>query len=133
MYGPTPDGSLVKADPKELIRCGKYDQSVKALISYSLDEGLVLVLTVYTNEEYETLVKYILTYTNSSTIDHITKSLCPPVFDGSKGYTTDYQRAALTVGDIFMDCNAAVLNFAFNNGSFTHFFDVWPGIHVQDI
>ncbi|KAJ6187121.1 hypothetical protein N7519_002029 [Penicillium mononematosum] len=131
VYGPTPDGSFVKADPKALLRRGEYDQSVNILISHTSDEGLVLVPAVHTDDEYEKLVKNLLTRAKSSTIDHITETLYPPVFDGSHGYTNNYQRAALTASDLIIDCNAAVLNTAFKNSS-AYFFDVQPGIHAQD-
>ncbi|KGO47623.1 Carboxylesterase, type B [Penicillium expansum] len=132
VYGPTPDGSLVKVDPKVLLRRGEYDQSVNMLISHNKDEGLVLVPAVHTNKEYEKLMKNILTRAKHSTIDHITKTLYPPVFDGSKGYTNNYQRAALTAGDIFINCNAAALNSAFKNDSHAYFFNVSPSVHAQD-
>lgn len=132
IYGPTPDGGLVKEDPKALLRRGEFDHSVKLLISHNSDEGLVLVPAVHTDEEYETLMKHILTRANSSTIDYITKTLYPPVFDGSMGYTNNYQRAARTMGDITVDCNAAALESAYKEDSHAYFFDVLPGVHAQD-
>lgn len=131
VYGPTPDGGLVKEDPKVLLRRGEYDRSVDIVVSHNSDEGLVLVPAVHTNEEYETFVKNILSAAKRSTIDHITKALYPPVFDGSKGYTNNYERAVLTGGDIIIGCNAATLSSAFRNAS-AYVFDMSPGIHGQD-
>ncbi|CAG8069175.1 unnamed protein product [Penicillium salamii] len=133
IFGPTPDGSLVKADPKEMFRRGEYDHSVKLMVSHNSDEGLVLVPVIHTNGEFERLVKNIFTRANHSTIAYFTKTLYPPLFDGSKGYTNNYQRAALMAGDIIIDCNTAALESTFkNNSSSAYFFDVSPGVHAQD-
>lgn len=132
IYGPTPDGSLVKEDPKALLRRGEFDHSVKLLISHNSDEGLVLVPAVHTDEEYETLMRHILTRSNSSTIDYITKTLYPPVFDGSMGYLNNYQRAARMASDIIIDCNVAALESAYKENSHAYFFDVSPGVHAQN-
>lgn len=133
IYGPTPDGGLVKEDPKVLLRRGEFDRSIKLVISHNSDEGLVLVPAVHTDEEYETLIKHILTRANSSTIDYIIKTLYPPMSNESTGwYTNNYQRAAQTAGDIIIDCNAAALESAYKENSYAYFFDVLPGVHAQD-
>ncbi|KAF7516741.1 hypothetical protein PCG10_001946 [Penicillium crustosum] len=132
VYGPTPDGGLVREDPKTLLRRGEYDRSVDIVVSHNTDEGLVLIPAVHTNEEYEKLVKNLLSSAKRSTIDHITQTLYPPVFDGSKGYTNNYERAALTGGDIIIGCNAVALSSAFKDSSRAYVFDMSPGIHGQD-
>ncbi|KAJ5687979.1 hypothetical protein N7536_010598 [Penicillium majusculum] len=132
VYGPTPDGGLVKEDPKALLRRGEYDRSVDIVVSHNTDEGLVLTPAVHTNEEYENLVRNLLNSVKRSTIHHITQVLYPPVFDGSKGYTNNYERAALTGGDIIIGCNADALNSAFENVYHAYLFDMSPGIHGQD-
>lgn len=113
IYGPTIDGTFVQEDPKVSLRVGKFDESVKLIISHNSNEGLVLVQAVHTSEEYVTLVRNILTRANDTTINYVTNILYPPVFDGSMGYAHNYQRAAKTAGDIIINCNAASLSSAY--------------------
>ena len=119
--------------PKVSLRVGKFDKSVKLIISHNSNEGLILVPAVHTSEEYVTLVRNLLTRANDTTIDYVTNILYPPVFDGSMGYADNYQRAAKTAGDIIMNCNAASLGSAYKKDSYGYYFDVYPGIHGQDI
>lgn len=133
IYGPQIDGSLVQADPKLSLRRGEFDQSVKMVISHNSYEGLVLVPVVHTDGDYFSLLKNILTTANSTTIEYIANVLYPPVFDASMGYVDNYQRAARTAGDAIINCNAAVLGTAYQRDSYGYYFDVYPGIHAQDI
>ena len=133
VYGPIPDDRLVKEGPKVLLHRGQFDSSVKMLISHNSNEGLVLVPAVHTDKDYETLMKHILTSANSSILEYISKILYPPVLDGSM--RDNYQRAALAAGDVIINSNAVALESAHKNtnGSHAYVFDVWPGIHAQDI
>jgi carboxylesterase type B len=49
------------------------------------------------------------------------------------GYADNYQRAARTAGDIIINCNAASLSSAYKKDSYGYYFDVYPGLHGQDI
>lgn len=134
VYGPTPDGNLVLEDPKVHLGRREFDHSVEILVAHNSDEGLVLVPVVHTDAEYRALIKNILTNADSTTIDHIANVLYPPIFDGSKGYTNNYQRAAKTAGDAIIDCNAVSLGLALGSQgrARSYYFSSYPGIHAQD-
>lgn len=134
IYGPTPDGRLVRDDPKAHLSRGEFDKSVKTITTHNSDEGLVLVPAIHTEDQYVAFLKSILTRADSSIFHHIANTLYPPIFNGSMGYTDNYKRAAKTAGDIIIDCNAASLGIADaeKRASYGYYFDIYPGIHAQD-
>lgn len=133
IYGPTPDGSLVLSDPKLHLRRGEFDHSVSLLVSHTSNEGLVLVPAIHTNEQYVGFLRNLLTRASNKTITFIAHELFPPIFDGSWGYTDNYQRAARTAAYTTIDCNARALNEAYTNTSFSYRFALSPGLHTQDV
>ncbi|PLB49974.1 alpha/beta-hydrolase [Aspergillus steynii IBT 23096] len=113
IYGPTPDNSLVVADPKVHRRRGEFDRSVTLAVSHNSDEGLVLVPAIHTDDEYIDFLQSILTRAPASTI----------------AFVADTRTAA----DMIIDCNAGALRQAYANSSFGYYFDLTPGIHAQDV
>lgn len=133
IYGPTPDGDLVISDPKVHLARGEFAQSLEVITAYNADEGLVLVPAIHTDAEYHSFLQAILTNANASTIAYIADTLYPPAFDGSQGYTTQFQRVAKTAGDLIIDCNAVAAGLAFGLRARGYYFSTYPGVHVQDI
>lgn len=133
VYGPTPDGDLVIHDPKVHLARGEFAQSLEIITAYNADEGLVLVPTIHTDAEYHSFLQAMLTNANASTIAYIADTLYPPTFDGSQGYTTQFQRVAKTAGDLIADCNAVAAGLAFGLRARGYYFSTYPGVHAQDI
>ncbi|KAL2782935.1 Alpha/Beta hydrolase protein [Aspergillus keveii] len=133
IYGPTPDGDLVIHDPKVHLARGEFAHSLEIITTYNSDEGLVNVPTIHTDTEYHSFLEAILTNANASTIAYIADTLYPPTFDGSQGYTNQFQRIAKTFGDLAIDCNSVAAGLAFGSRARGYYFSTYPGIHVQDI
>jgi cholinesterase len=58
--------------------------------------------------------------------------LYPSPSQDSSEYTTQLGRAALTMGDFLINCNAYSLNSAFGNTSYAYQFSVPKGLHGDD-
>ncbi|KAJ5419497.1 uncharacterized protein N7487_003047 [Penicillium crustosum] len=125
VYGPTPDGGLVREDPKTLLRRGEYDRSVDIVVSHNTDEGLVLIPAVHTNEEYEKLCQeiYHRSYHSDSLSSRVRRI---------QGIHQQLRESGLDGGDIIIGCNAVALSSAFKDSSRAYVFDMSPGIHGQD-
>ncbi|KAH8434325.1 uncharacterized protein LDX57_011972 [Aspergillus melleus] len=132
VYSPTPDGDIVLSDPKLRLSRGEFHRSIEIITSHNSDEGLTLVPAIHTCQEYESLLRSLFTHFNTSTINHIVNVLYPPIFDGSMGYTNNYQRAAKTVGEGIIECNSVSLGLAFGLRAHAYYFSTYPGLHAQD-
>jgi hypothetical protein len=59
-------------------------------------------------------------------------TLYPPIFNGSYGYKTEWDRASLIVGESLISCNVWYLSSAYNNGLYSYFFAMPPSQHGID-
>ena len=64
--------------------------------------------------------------------DHITNTLYPEVFNGSYGYKTSFDRAALILSEIFITCYTKYLSKGFNNEVYSYLFAMPPAYHGFD-
>lgn len=133
VWGPAVDGSFVQEDPKKRLSARKFNASLKVVAAHNSDEGLILAPVVEDNNGYIGFLRRLLTKSNSSVIDYIADELYPPLFDGSMGYRSNYERAALTAGEAVVTCNANALGFSYDQHAYSYVFRVFPGVHGQDI
>lgn len=131
-FGPSVDGVFVTQDPKAALAQGHFDASVRIMVGQNSNEGLLFTPPVTDDEQYLDFVRSNFPAARDDAIDHITNTLYPPVFDGSRGYRDQVGRAALTMGEGTFVCNAYALNRAYGNHS-SYLFDVFPGLHAQDV
>ncbi|KAF2136678.1 uncharacterized protein K452DRAFT_237078 [Aplosporella prunicola CBS 121167] len=132
-YGPQVDGNFVPADPKTLLNHGQFDQNVTLLVGHNENEGLLFAPPLTDSDGYLTFVKDLVPSAKSTIIDYIVNTLYPAVFDGSYGYRDEIQRAALTLAEAGFTCNAAALDWAFDNQTYAYLFAIPPAIHGQDV
>ncbi|KAL4935565.1 Alpha/Beta hydrolase protein [Aspergillus oleicola] len=64
---------------------------------------------------------------------YVSTQLYPPVFNGSRRYTDEISRAGATFQEVIIQCNDIMLAMAFGNATFNYVFDIFPGLHAQDI
>ncbi|EQB56328.1 hypothetical protein CGLO_03680 [Colletotrichum gloeosporioides Cg-14] len=131
-FGPSVDGDFVTQDPKAALSQGLFDTSVRVMIGQNSNEGLLFTAPIHTDAEYLGFVRNNFPTAREEAIDQIANELYPAIFDGSKGYTDQVGRAALTMGEGTFVCNAHALNQAYGNHS-SYLFDMFPGLHAQDV
>lgn len=87
------------------------------------------------NESYyeTTLVSVFPKLANSTALSYITQTLYPPIYDGSQGYKTPFERTALTISEVFYACNSYYLGRAYENSSYGYQFSIPPGLHGQEL
>ncbi|KAK3111790.1 hypothetical protein LTR53_012598 [Teratosphaeriaceae sp. CCFEE 6253] len=137
-YGPAVDGDFVPALPGELLLHGQYDKSLRVMVGHNADEGLLFTSPFFQNDtafaaqivnNEPTLAAY------PDTIDYITQTLYPPIFDGSQAmnYTNQIARAAAATSEFIFTCNTFYLDKAYGNKTYAYFFTVPPALHGNDI
>jgi carboxylesterase type B len=133
-FGPLVDGVFTPALPQRLLLQGSYDKSVKIMVGHNGDEGLLFAnpLTDST-DKLDALLLNAFPGIQPDVVDYITNTLYPAVFDGSKNYTTQFQRQRNILADSSFVCNWWYLNQAFKDQCYAYIFNVFPAIHGQDI
>ena len=133
---PVVDGSFAPALPGPLLLDGQFDKSIKIVTGHNINEGIFFtspfVPTPATFDQNVILVSFPNTNA-SNTLNYITQTLYPPIFNGTYNYTNQIARAAEIVGEALFSCNANYLDRAFGNRSYSYQFSVAPSLHGDDV
>jgi carboxylesterase type B len=133
-FGPAVDGIFVQQDPKQLLVQGKYDPNVRFMVGHTSNEGLGFTPTNVTSDTtYNSFVEGLLlgSDADADVLSDIESTVYPPVSNDTQ-YSSEFDRAALTSGDIIINCNAVELSRAYGNQTYAYLFAVAPGVHGQD-
>ncbi|KNG52744.1 nonribosomal peptide synthase [Stemphylium lycopersici] len=131
-FGPVVDGSFVPSIATDLLAHGRFDRSIAVMTSHNSDEGRLFTEPSISDEsDYRQWWTETMRGISNNIIDNITE-IYPSNFQGSSGYTTQLGRAALTMGDYLINCNAYSLNSALGNSSYAYQFSVPDGLHGDD-
>lgn len=132
--GPVIDGTIVTQYPGELLAQGQYDHDVKILVGHGYNEGY-MVANIYVDTEEELAANMKTVFPHMSDINQATllTVLYPPIYDGSYGYTTFFDRISTIIAESSFICNANYLGRAFGDNAYGYFFDVAPGYHAFDL
>ncbi|TVY41701.1 Carboxylesterase [Lachnellula subtilissima] len=135
-FNPVVDGSFAPALPGPLLLDGQYDKSLKIITGHNINEGIFFtspfVPTPATFDQNVILVSFPNTNA-SNTLNYITQTLYPPIFNGTYNYTNQIARAAEIVGEALFACNANYLDRAFGNRAYSYQFSVAPSLHGDDV
>lgn len=119
-YGVVVDGSYVPAQPGLLFLNGSFHQNVNIYAGHNVDEGLVFTNPeLMINGTYPQLLQGLFDNLTASEMSFIESSLYPPVFDGSYGYTNEFERASTTIADVSIVCNVDYMGRAYNNATYS--------------
>jgi len=133
-YGPAVDGDFVPKLPGELLLHGQFDQSLKVMVGHNSAEGLFFASPFITNEtSFVNYVSQSIPAATTATVNYITQTLYPPIFDGSYGYTNQLERISLLASEFSFTCNTRYLDLAYWNQTYSYFFTVPPGLHGDDV
>ncbi|SCN71899.1 related to carboxylesterase type B [Fusarium fujikuroi] len=132
--GPFVDGLYAPENPDKLFAEGRHIKNVDLLIGFDEDEGLIFTSPGSSDDAgYRRFLES--TYSNASpeTLDHIEKTLYPPVFDGSHGYTNQTDRASITKAESEFTCKYGFLQAAYGSRAKSYRFNVYPGLHGSEM
>ena len=133
-FNPVVDGIFAPALPGQLLLQGRFDTSLKVMAGHNILEGLGFMDPFTQNETvFENDFRIYFPTIPNATVEYISQALYPPVFDGSKGYTTYTGRSELWVTEAFFTCNTNWLAKAYNNKAHNYIFSVPPSLHGDDI
>ena len=134
IFGISVDGYFVPANAPQLLAQGKFDKNVDVMVSHNTHEGLLFTpLIINTESKALSFFRSLLPNFKEDVLDFVTSTLYPPTFDGSFGYSSEYERAALIISDVAFVCNTNYLGRAYGGKTFSYRFAVPPGLHGQDI
>lgn len=137
-FGPAVDGDFVPQLPGQLLLQGQFDKSVRVMLGHNADEG-ILFTSPYVQNNTAFAADVVASLPSlaglPSTLDYITNTLYPPIFDGSQAmnYTNQIGRAAALTSELAFTCNTFYLDKAFGNKTYSYYFAVPPAIHGEDI
>ena len=104
------------------------------MVGHNAHEGTYFTPpSIRTEDDIRTQLRAGYPYAPEKSIDYILGTLYPPVFDGSLGYTNNYQRADLITSEGIFTCNTNYLSTAFGNQTYSYLFAVPPAFHGFDV
>lgn len=134
-YGPTVDGDYVPDLPGKLLLDTKFDKNVKVIAAHNANEGIMFATPfAKSDNDMAAYLKAAVPSLNDEALEVILYSVYPEIFDGSYGYTDQFERAAAIVGEAFFDCNTRYLEAAFGDKAYSYLFNaVHKGFHGEDL
>ena len=134
VFGPSVDGLFAPSLPGRLLLQGSFDKKVKLMIGYNGLDGLIFTdPRINSTASFRELFTSAFPGISSTAVDFISNVLYPPTFDGSLGYTNNYERAAASVMDAILTCNGYYMDQGFKNNTYFYEFAVAPPLHGFDI
>ncbi|GFF59579.1 lipase 1 [Aspergillus udagawae] len=132
-YGPVVDGIFVPEAPSRLLRQKRLDTKVTAMLAYNGNDGIIFSdFSLRNSSGYQNYITGLFDLRLNETV-YVSSQMYPPIFDGSHHYTDEISRAGATFQEVFIQCNDILLAVALENATFNYVFDVFPGLHAQDI
>ncbi|KAF2121871.1 carboxylesterase family protein-like protein [Lophiotrema nucula] len=133
-YGPVVDGDFAPQQPGQLLARGAFDKSVRVMVGHNANEGTYFTAPyINSTEAAQANLLNSFPYIPQSSLDYITTTLYPAVFDGTYGYTSEYARASVLVAESIFTCNTNYLSTGFNNKTYSYLFAIPPAFHGFDV
>ena len=135
-FGPAVDGVFAPALPGALLAEGNFYKDVKIMVGHNADEALEFTDPgINSTADFDAYLHLAFPDISANVLSYVTTTLYPPVYDGSLGYKTPYQRAVLLNADASFTCNTQYLDQAFEKTSkaYAYQFSVGPALHGQDV
>jgi len=102
-------------------------------VGHNSDEGLLFTTPfVETQFEFVEYLSELFPDATEDTINYISETLYPPVFN-TPLYSNQVERTALLLSEAIFTCNTRYFDLAFNNQTYSYYFSVPPGIHGTDV
>ncbi|KAM5357932.1 hypothetical protein ACJZ2D_015772 [Fusarium nematophilum] len=132
-FQPAVDGVFVPEENSRMLLSGKFDH-VRGLIGTNANEGVLFGdPRVNTSSDYAAYIRTVVPGITDSSAAFMQEELYPPIFDGSQGYTDNFERAYTTFQEFAFTCNQPFTSRGLKNATNNYLFSVSPGIHSQDL
>jgi carboxylesterase type B len=133
-FGPTVDGDIIPALASQLLYHNQFDKNVSVMVGHNANEGLFFSSPYNVNEtEFVRNVRLTLPTINDASLEYITSTLYPQVYDGSAGYTDPIGRTAVSAADLGFVCNTRFLDTALKGQTYSYRFTIPPALHGDDV
>ncbi|EOO02370.1 putative carboxylesterase family protein [Phaeoacremonium minimum UCRPA7] len=133
LFGPAVDGALVPALLGQSLMNGSFHHNVRIMVSHNMLEGLLFTNpTISTTTDYTNMLEASMPDIPQDQLEYINGTLYPGRFNGTYGYTSEFQRALVTIQDSTIVCNTNYLAKALSDQAYSLNFKVSPGIHGQE-
>jgi carboxylesterase type B len=104
------------------------------MAGHNIQEGLEFMDPfAQTEDRFEEDLRIYFPTISNEAVQHISKVLYPPVYDGRYGYLNPTGRGELMITEGFFTCNTNWLGKALNYGTYNYIFSVYPSLHGDDI
>lgn len=134
IYGPVVDGTFVPETSGQLLLSGNFDHNVNVMAGHNINGGLIFLSPDARNSSWVAgLLKEYYPSIPHNITDYITNVLYPPVYNGSYGYKSPFERADVFISELIFLCNTDYLNRASHNQTYAYQFSIPPGVHGQDV
>lgn len=134
VYGPVVDGSFAPLEPGQLLAQGRFDKEVQIMTGHNSDEGALFTPPYLTTDAtLQAQIEVAFPHAPQKSVDYVTKTLYPPVFDGSQPYKNQFERGSLIISEAVFTCNTNYLATALGNKTYSYLFSIPPGFHGQDV
>ncbi|CAI6338944.1 unnamed protein product [Periconia digitata] len=134
VYGPAVDGDFVPLQPGQLLAQGRFAKDVQVMVGHNAEEGALFTPPfIQSSDDLESFIRTNFRGIPQESVDYITETLYPAVFDGSLGYTNQFERADIMVSDLAFTCNTNYLSTGFDNKTYSYLFAVPPALHGFDV
>jgi carboxylesterase type B len=135
-FWPVVDGSFVPDIPGKLLATGRFDSSVTVMVGHNAQEGIGFTSPfVQDDAAFRQDIGSWMPPAKASVanLDYISNTLYPQIFDGSRGYTNQLDRAAAAISELLFTCHTFNLDVGFHNATYSYFFATPPAYHGQDV
>ena len=138
IIGIVPDGDYVPDRPAKLLEEGRFDKTLAIMTGHNQDEGSRFVPNTSTTDQasYTAYLKSLFPglVNDTASLDYVTQTLYPPIFDGSQGYTNQTERSNMTFADATFVSNTRSMSQAnFLPTTYSYQFSGPPAVHGADL
>ncbi|KAH0429721.1 acetylcholinesterase [Colletotrichum camelliae] len=132
-FHPAVDGIFVPEEPARLLLSGEFDY-VRGLIGTNANEGILFGdPRINSTEAYSEFVRTLVAGISNDSATAMEQEVYPPIFDGSRGYTDNFERAYQGFGEFCFTCNQPFTSRGLGNATYNYQFAASPGVHGQDL
>lgn len=132
-FQPAVDGVFVPEENAKMLLSGKFGY-VRGLIGTNADEGVLFGdPRINTSSAYADYIRTVVPGITDASAAFIQDELYPPIFDGSQGYTSNFERAYTTFQEFAFTCNQPFTSRGLKGATNNYLFSVPPAVHSQDL
>ncbi|KAJ4262895.1 hypothetical protein NW762_006508 [Fusarium torreyae] len=132
-FHPAADGDFVPQEVPQLLLSGEFSH-MRALVGTNANEGVLFGdPRINTTGAFAQFIQTFVPSITDASSEYIRNTLYSPIFDGSQGYTNNFERAYLLFQEFAFTCNQPFTSNGLNGTTNNYQFVIPPGIHSQDL